>query len=56
MLPEGIDELKEESPASFKDDVSVDRHKVHLKVIEIASRFFEKTLGTASKTKIPSPN
>jgi predicted dienelactone hydrolase len=45
MLPEAIDELKKESPIAFSDDFSVNRHQIHLKVDEIANRFFQKVFA-----------
>jgi predicted dienelactone hydrolase len=51
MLQEAIDELKKESPIAFKDDASVDRHQIHLKVEQLANRFFEKAFAQLSKKK-----
>lgn len=45
MLQEAIDEVKKEAPTYFTDDVSVDRHQVHLKVDSLAVGFFTKYLN-----------
>lgn len=44
MLQEAIDEVKKEAPTYFADDVSVNRHQVHLKVDSLAVGFFVKNL------------
>lgn len=48
MLAEAIDEVRKESPIAFEDDVSVDRHQIHLKVQQIANRFFRKAFAKLS--------
>lgn len=44
MLAEAIDEVRKEAPIPFADDVSVDRHAVHMKVNALAVDFFKQNL------------
>nr|WP_281270954.1 hypothetical protein [Mucilaginibacter oryzae] len=44
MLAEAIDAVKKEAPIYFTDDISVNRHAVHLKVDSLAVGFFRKEL------------
>lgn len=44
MLAEAIDAVKKEAPIYFTDDISINRHAVHLKVDSLAFGFFRKEL------------
>jgi predicted dienelactone hydrolase len=44
MLSEAINEVKKTDPGYFTDDISVDRHQVHLIVDSLAADFFHKQL------------
>jgi len=44
MLGEAIDAVKKEAPIYFTDDLSVNRHAIHLQVDSLAVAFFRKEL------------